>query len=242
MILAAGIGSRLRPITDKIPKALLPVHKRPLLDYAICYFRKYGIQEIIINVHHHSQQIIDFIEQKKYKDMRIVFSDETSMLLNTGGGVKKASWFFQGENDFVLMASDVITDMKLDEMIKAHHRTDADVTLAVKNRDTSRSLLFSADGLLAGWRNNQTGELKFTGQTTDFSYDAGFSGIHIISTKMFGYMPEDAFSITDFYLNIATQFPVKAFRHDKNTWLEFGRIAKIRQIENSGIVRKIVDW
>jgi N-acetyl-alpha-D-muramate 1-phosphate uridylyltransferase len=242
MILAAGIGSRLRPITDKIPKALLQVHDRPLLDYAICYLRKSGIREIIINIHHHAEQIVAFIEKQNYLDLHIEFSDERDKLLDTGGAIKKASWFFKGEDDFLLMASDVITNVDLCEFIQAHRQSKADVTLAVKDRETSRSLLFDDSGRLAGWRDNQTGELKFTGERKSYSFDAGFSGLHIISTHMLEHMPDEVFSITEFYLDIGDKFSIQAFRHDKNTWLEFGRISRIRQIEQSETISKIVDW
>ncbi len=242
MILAAGVGSRLRPITDKIPKALLQVHNRPLLDYAICYLRKFGVRDIIINIHHHAEQIVAFIEKQNYENLHIRFSDETDKLLDTGGAIKKASWFFDGEEDFLLMASDIITNVDLTEFIHAHRQAMADVTLAVKDRKTSRSLLFDDTGRLSGWRDNRTGELKFTGDNKTYAFDVGFSGLHIISTRMLNYMPDGAFSVTDFYLDVGNKFSIQAFRHDKNAWLEFGRISRIRQIEQSESINKIVDW
>lgn len=242
MILAAGIGSRLRPITDKIPKALLPVHGRPLLDYGICYLRKFGIRNIIINIHHHADQIVAFIEKQNYRDLHLEFSDESDKLLDTGGAIKKASWFFEGEDDFLIVASDIITNANLNELIHFHHQKKADVTLAVKNRETSRSLLFNDQGYLTGWKNNQTGESKFIGWDKTYALDAGFSGIHVISTNVLDHMPDGAFSVTEFYLKAGSDLSIKAYRHDKDTWLEFGRISRIRQTEQSEIIKKIVDW
>lgn len=241
MILAAGIGSRLRPITNKIPKALLPVHNRPLLDYSIGYLKKYGINDIIINVHHHAHQIIDFVQQKKYSNTRIEFSDETPALLDTGGGVKKASWFFEGESHFVLIASDIITNLNLAHLMIEHKKSNASATLAVKSRETSRSLLFDSDNNLAGWRDNRKGILKLVDNKQP-AFDAGFSGIHVISTGILDVMPEGPFSITDFYLDNADKLSIKAFRHDEDTWIEFGRIEKIHQLENSDTIEKTVNW
>lgn len=242
MILAAGIGSRLRPITNKIPKVLLTVHGRPLLDYAIKYLYKYDISSIIINVHHHAHQIIDYVRNQSYEGVHIAFSDETGLLMNTGGGVKKASWFFRDQPYFVLMASDIITDLNLTTVAQTHQQTGAAATLAVKTRETSRSLLFDGNDILCGWRDNRTGQIKYVNGKSGYQYDAGFSGIHVISTSLLHKMPDGPFSITDFYLQIADNQKIKAFRHDKDTWLEFGRIAKIKQIEQSGMVKQIVDW
>lgn len=233
MILTAGIGSRLKPLTDNTPKALVKVGDYRMLDLAIAYLQKHGVEEFVINVHHLADQMMEYAAEKRWQGVNISISNETDELMNTGGGIKKAAPFFNDDDAFVVMAVDVLTDLDLTSMIKQHQQTDALVTLAVKERKTSRDLMFDKVGLLAGWKHNETGETKLVaGRVQDKGY--GFSGIHVISTKLFSLMQENgAFSIVDLYLRLAESENIQRFDHTGGKWLEFGRAAQIETLVKS---------
>jgi MurNAc alpha-1-phosphate uridylyltransferase len=233
MILTAGLGTRLMPLTDKTPKALVKVGDYSMLDLAIMYFHKHGVDDIIINVHHFADQLMEYVSMKRWEGYKIEISNETDCLLNTGGGLKKASWFFEGEENFALMAVDVLTDLNLTKMIKQHKASNSLVTLAVKKRDTSRDLIFDAEGWLAGWKDNRNGETKVVeGKESQDGY--GFSGIHVINTKLFSEISEQgAFSIVDMYLRLAETEKIKSFDHSDGKWIEFGRVENIKNAKNS---------
>jgi MurNAc alpha-1-phosphate uridylyltransferase len=231
MILAAGLGTRLKPVTDTKPKALVEVGGIPMIELAIRYLKKYGIERIVINLHHFPNQIRLFLKEKNNFGLEILFSDESNALLDTGGAIKKASSILDPNSPFVLMAVDILTDLNLGAMIDFHKKNKPMVTLAVKDRPTSRSLLFGKDMQLEGWRNNQTGELKGV-ETDKNSIALGFSVIHIIEPAIFKLIHEEgAFSIIDLYLRIMKEHPILGFRHDIDTWLEFGKIQNIRELE-----------
>ncbi|MBN2485179.1 MAG: nucleotidyltransferase family protein [Bacteroidales bacterium] len=227
MILTAGLGTRLKPLTDKYPKPLIPVGGVTMLDISLAFLQKHGINQFIVNVHHLADQLMEFVAQKRWEGLQIEISDETGQLMDTGGGLQKAQWFFNSETDFVLTASDVLTDLNLSEMIKFHKETHALATLAVKERETSRNLLFDNSGQLAGWKNNQTGEIiQVPGKST--SKALGFSGIHVINAKLFNKLTESgAFSIVQAYLRLAATEKIMGFDHSNSKWMEFGRINNI---------------
>lgn len=227
MILTAGLGTRLKPLTDKTPKPLLNVGAHNMLDLCVAFLLKHGVNELIINVHHLADQLMEYVAQKRWEGLKIEISDETNELMNTGGGLNKASWFFDGEKDFVLMASDVLTDLNLSAMIDKHVNSKSLVTLAVKERKTSRDLLFDSMGLLAGWKNNQTGETKSVPGKIG-SKALGFSGIHVINTLLFNkFIETGGFSIIDAYLRLAEFEKIMAYDHSDGKWMEFGRIENI---------------
>lgn len=243
MILTAGLGTRLKPLTDKVPKPLIKIGEYHMLDLSIAYLTKYGIDEIIINVHHLADQLMEYVMGKRWEGYSIEISDETSKLLNTGGGLKKASWFFEGEQNFVLMASDILTDLDLSEMINEHRSGKALATLAVKERKTSRDLLFDSGNQLAGWKHNQTGEIKHVPGKEGIK-GFGFSGIHVINTKLFSKITEEgAFSIIDLYLRLAETEKIMGFEHSEGKWLEFGRLESLKNLESNSdfieLVKKI---
>jgi len=145
MILAAGLGKRLRPVTDTIPKALVEVGGRTLLEMAIIHLASSGVKEIIINVHHFAGQIIEYLEKKKNFGLDVTISDESDQLLDTGGGMKKAAWFFEKGEPFIVRNVDVISDLDLKTMMDHHLQSGAIATLAVRRRETSRYFLFDPD-------------------------------------------------------------------------------------------------
>jgi MurNAc alpha-1-phosphate uridylyltransferase len=223
MILAAGLGTRLRPWTDRKPKALLEYRGTTLLEYVIGRLREEGFDEIIINIHHFARSVIDFVESKKRFGIRIEFSDEREELLDTGGAIKKASWFF-GNEPFPVYNVDIRSDIDLRKMVRSHLEHKALVTLAVRDRVTSRSLLMDAAGTLRGWRDNRTGHTVMIRNRTEPLKPIAFSGVQVIDPALFAYFPpENRFSIIPFYLELAEKQPVHLYRHDRDEWIDMGR-------------------
>lgn len=242
MILTAGLGTRLKPLTDNTPKALVDIDGFAMLDLCIRYLHKHGVDEIIINVHHLADQLMEYVATKRWEGFKIEISDETEKLLNTGGGLKKASSFFDKEEDFVLMAVDILTDLDLTQMIAAHKEKDSLVTLAVKKRQTSRDLVFDSEGLLAGWKHNTTGETK-TVKGKQALEGFGFSGVHVISPKLFDLITEqENFSIVDLYLRLAESEKISAFEHSEGRWIEFGRVENIEKAKGNADFRALIDY
>ena len=190
MILAAGLGTRLKPLTDHKPKALLEWEGKPLLEHIILKLKSSGFTSIIINVHHHAEMIMDFIKHKDQFGIGIEFSHEKDELLDTGGGIANASWFFEKEA-FLVYNVDIFSDIDLRAMYEDHFKSGALVTLAVKERVTTRSLLMSEEGFLKGWRDNRTGETILTGASADGLIPIAFSAIHIMDPKVFTLFPKE---------------------------------------------------
>jgi NDP-sugar pyrophosphorylase family protein len=232
MILAAGLGTRLKPFTNKHPKALVTVNSKTILQRNIEYLASFGIKDVIINVHHFADQILNLIKNKKGFGSKITFSDETNEVLETGGGIKKAGWFFEKEKDpFVVMNVDVLTDMNLEEMILQHKKQNPLVTLAVTQRDTSRYFLFDELDHLCGWRNIKTGDQKMSREAEKITQKA-FSGIHVISPKIFTLIKrEGKFSMVDAYLELAKTQTITAFDHSGSKFIDVGKPESILKAE-----------
>jgi NDP-sugar pyrophosphorylase family protein len=232
MILSAVLGTRMRPFTDKKPKALIEIAGRPLLEIVITNLIKSGFDEIIINVHHFADQIIELLNLKNNFNIRIDISDERNELLDTGGGLKKASWFFDDGKPFLVHNVDIITDLNLKEMMKFHNERKALVTLAVRKRETSRYLLLDKSTFeLCGWTNVKTGEVKMaiSGRETN---RYAFSGIHIIDPVFFNLVGEKKkFYIIDEYLKLAKNSKIAGFDHSDSLWLDIGRPESLEEAE-----------
>ena len=229
MILAAGLGTRLKPFTENHPKALLPINGKTLLQRNIEYLQNYHIKNVVINVHHFAAQIINPVQQNNGWGSNVTISNETDMVLETGGGLKKAATFLQDSAEsFVLMNADMLTDLNLDELKKSHEQSGAIATLAVTNRSTSRYLLFDENNFLCGWRNEKTGEQKGKPGTKK-----AFSGIHIISPKIFDHIKEEGkFSMIDLYLRLANEgFKINCFDHSNGKLLDVGKPESIAVAE-----------
>ncbi len=210
-----------------------------LLEVAIRRLVAAGCRELIVNVHHFAEQIIEFLEKKEQFGIRIAISDEREQLLDTGGGLKKAAWFFEDGQPFLVCNADVLTDMDLALFYQKHLESGALATLAVRRRTTSRYFLFDEKMRLSGWRNSKTGEEKLVignsplvagiyfpvypiPQTAYLQY--AFSGIHAISPAIFDWMPDEAvFSIVDVYLNAASGGQVFGYDHSADKWLDVGK-------------------
>lgn len=222
MILAAGLGTRFKPWTDKHPKALALVNGKTLLQHNIAYFQKAGIYDVVVNVHHFADQIVEEIDRNKGWGSRITISDETDVVLETGGGLMKAAGFLQDES-FVLMNVDILTNMNLAEMIAAHKKLMPIATLATTERKTSRYFLFDDLNNLHGWRNTKTGEEKIM-RASVTSRERAFSGIHIIDPRIFSLIKMTGkFSMVDVYLSIAASEVVKSFDHSGSLFIDVGK-------------------
>jgi NDP-sugar pyrophosphorylase family protein len=239
MILAAGKGTRLAPLTENTPKALIKVQGVPLLQHCILYFKYFGISDIIINVHHLADQIIDFLALNNNFGLRIAVSDERDGLLDTGGGLHKARWFFDDGNPFFLATSDVITNLNLESLYSNHLLNKPLATLAVKQRPSTRELLFDQEYRLCGWRHTSTGETRWTRQT-DHPIQIAFSTIHVIEPALFDMVTEQgAFSMTDLYLRLAGKHTIRGFEHNESLWYECGRIENLDNLNNSKEIKHI---
>jgi len=231
MILAAGLGTRLKPWTDKHPKALALVNGKSLLERNVKYLQQFGIDNIIVNVHHFADQIIEAIERNEGWGSNISISDETDAVLETGGGLKKAASFFDDEKNFVLMNVDVLTDMPLDKMIAYHHSNSPLATLATTSRKTSRYFLFNENDELCGWRNVETGAEKIV-KASNVLHQKAFSGIHVINKKIFSLMDyEGKFSMVEVYLNAAKTEIIKCFDHSQSKFIDVGKPQSIVEAE-----------
>jgi mannose-1-phosphate guanylyltransferase len=227
MILAAGLGTRLRPLTENRPKALVEIAGHTLLEITLSRLRAFGIREVIINVHHHADMIIEYLRKNDDFGMRIVVSRE-EVLLDTGGGLKKAAYFFLEDSNsadqaFILHNVDVISTIDLQRIVRFHTENRALATLAVQDRKTSRYLLFDEQLQLCGRRSgrNQEAELVRSSQQVRA---LAFSGVHVISPRLLGIMIEEgAFSIITSYLHLAAQGEkILAFRADDYYWRDLG--------------------
>ena len=228
MILAAGLGTRLRPLTDLRPKALVEVAGRTMLEITLSRLRAFGIHEVMINVHHFPGMILDYLKANDNFGMRIEVSRE-DVLLDTGGGLKKASYFFQEDSNgietpFLLHNVDVISTIDLRRMVQFHTENQALATLAVQDRVTSRYLLFDGQLRLCGRRSGDDGKNELA-RSSEKVQALAFSGIHIISPRLFAMMSEEGvFSIITSYLRLAALGErILAFRADDYYWRDLGR-------------------
>lgn len=223
MILAAGLGTRLKPWTDKHPKALARINGRTLLEHQILYLQRYGIFDIVVNVHHFADQIRHAITENDGWGSKVEVSHEVEEALETGGGLKKAAPLLQGSPEIILMNVDILTDLDLQKLIHYHRKKNGIATLAVSNRQTSRYFLFDIEFRLSGWENKNTGIRKIVRNIPDLQEKA-FSGIQVMKSEIFKLLPaKEAFSMVDVYLSIAACHPVFGFDHSGGIFLDVGK-------------------
>ncbi len=229
MLFAAGLGTRLKPFTDHAPKALAEVNNKTLLEHNIRYLQRFGIYDVIVNVHHFAGMIEDVLYEHDNFGSNVVISDERQEVLETGGGLKKAAHFFEGEDSFVVMNVDVLTTLDLEKMLTAHAESRAMATLAVMNRESSRHLLFDAEMTLCGWTNNGTGEKRISRNATPLQPFA-FSGIQVLSGDVLKNIPFDGkFSLIDLYLHLAKTEILKGHDHSGNIFIDVGKPESIEK-------------
>ena len=230
MLFAAGLGTRLKPFTENHPKALAPVNGKPLLQRNIEYLKSFGINEIVVNVFHFADQIIDFLNQNDNFGITIHISDERPEVLETGGGLVNAKHFF--DEDFLVMNVDILTDLNITEFITAHQENNALVTLAVSDRNSSRKLFFDKTNALRGWKNlNSHEEIKCI-ETLDYCKELASSGIHLINPKVFEMISETGkFSIMKVYMELMKTETILGFDHSGGILIDVGRPSSVLEAE-----------
>ncbi|MDR0711002.1 MAG: nucleotidyltransferase family protein [Prevotellaceae bacterium] len=234
LILAAGLGTRLKPITDSLPKALATVGGVPLLEYNLKNLAAQGVTEFIVNVHHKADMIEDFLQSHKNFGLNITISDEREQLLDTGGGLKHAAWFFDDGKPFLIYNVDIITSLDVQRIYAHHLHSDALATLAVSYRSSSRYFLFDASHRLHGWRNVKTGEERRPLASAEKLIPLAFDGIHVVSPEILPLLHDltDKFSITDAYLTFAPSHIIMGYGMQGEEWLDAGTPGRLKEANN----------
>jgi len=235
MILAAGLGTRLKPITDDIPKALVEVNGKSLVEIAIRNLIENDFRRIIINVHHFADKVKEFISKNTFA-ADIFISDESDLLLDTGGGIKIAKKFFD-DSPILIHNVDIICDLDLKEFYQYHLSDDSIASLVVSNRKSNRYLLFNNDNILCGWQDVKKDEKIIVREELKLNQLA-FSGIHILNPQLIEEFPkEKVFSIIKAYLQIAEKEEIHAYVSDDMKWIDVGKIDSLEKAE--GLIKSI---
>lgn len=233
MIFAAGLGTRLKPLTDTMPKALVSVGGDPLLKHVIIKLKNAGFERVVVNVHHFAQQIIDYLAANNNFGLDIRISDESEMLLETGGGIKKAIPLFDADSPVLIHNVDILSNVDLSAFYDLSSNNNA--TLLVSERKTKRYLLFDEQMNLKGWTNVETGEVKSPYVPLDVEplQRLAFSGIHVISPSMFPCFDEmpQRFSIIDFYLKFCCNYPLRGYRKTDLRLMDVGKTDTLKEAE-----------
>ena len=238
MIFAAGLGTRLKPLTDTMPKALVPVGGKPLLGILIEKLKASGFTDIVINVHHFAQQIVDYVKHHDSFGLRIRFSEESEQLLETGGGIKHAAPLLtdeslEQESHFLVHNVDILSNVDLNGFYQQGRQYAA--LLLVSERDTQRYLLFDSDNRLVGWTNIKTGEVKSPYLHLDVASckKYAFAGIHMFSTALFPYFSQwsDKFSIIDFYLSVCDKAPIYGCPYPDLRLMDVGKLDTLEKAD-----------
>jgi MurNAc alpha-1-phosphate uridylyltransferase len=232
MIFAAGLGTRFKPWTDKHPKALALVNRKSLLQRNIEYLQQYGIKDVIVNVHHFAEQIIDALKKNNGWGSNITISDETNELLETGGGLLKAKDFFSTDEHFITVNADILTDLNLHKLIAFHKQQQSLISFGVTERKTSRYLLFDETNRFCGWRNVQTGEEKISIQKPNL-FQKAYSCVVVFNLAIFSLIPfTGKFSLIDVYLALASDNIIMGFDHSGDKLVDVGKPESIAMAES----------
>lgn len=231
IIFAAGLGTRLKPLTDKCPKALVKLNGKPLLWHSIMKLKLAGVTDITVNVHHFAESVISYLGSENF-GVSIHVSDESDFLLDTGGGIMKARPFLDGCEPFIACNVDVISSVDLNKVIEFHNENKPLVTLIVRKRETSRYFMFDQKMRLSGWKNMVSGEEIISNAGFQQSSPFAFSGIQVISPSIFNLITEDGkFSITPLYLRLAQQNVILGYDDHSDFWLDLGKPGQIEIAE-----------
>jgi NDP-sugar pyrophosphorylase family protein len=232
LIFAAGLGTRLQPLTLTKPKALVEINGVTLLEIAIRKLQSQGFSEIVINVHAFGSQIIDFIQSNSF-DAKIIISDERDLLLDTGGGLAKAMNCFSDNAPFLAYNVDIITNVNLAKFYQDHLSSKAIASVLVRERETSRYLLFDDKMNLSGWRNKATGEEIIVDENADNLKEFAFSGIHVVDPKISSYFPQNqnSYPIIPIYLSAAKNEIIKGVVDGNSSWFDVGKVSQLKEAE-----------
>lgn len=223
MIFAAGLGTRFKPWTDKHPKALALVNGKSLLQRNVEYLQQYNITDVVVNVHHFSDQVIDAIKKNNGWGSHISISDETDEVLETGGGLLKAKNLLQNEEPFITLNADFLTNLNINSLLAFHKNKQALISFGITNRKTSRNFLFDEDDRLCGWRNNATGQEKITVPKNNLK-EMAYSCVVVFNPQIFELIPQRGkFSLVDTYLSLAAEHPIYGFDHTGDKLVDVGK-------------------
>ena len=223
-ILAAGLGTRLKPITEHFPKALVEVNGKPLLQRLIEKMKHSGYTDIVINVHHFAEQVIDFLNANQNFGVRIQISDEREQLLDTGGALLKAKPLLENEPYFLLHNVDILSDIDFSKITEHHIKSKALATMAIRDRNSDRKFLFNEKLQLEGWQNTKTNEKILIENYSETLTPFAFSGIHVVDFNIFKFIKQTGkFSIIETYLDLSETYDIRGFRHDEDLWLDIGK-------------------
>lgn len=223
MIFAAGLGSRFKPWTDMHPKALALVNGKSLLQHNIEYLQQYGITDVVVNVHHFAGQVVEAVEKNKGWGSNIMISDESSDLLETGGGLLKAKSLLQGGEPFITLNADFLTDLNIDNLVAYHKNKNALISFGITNRKTSRYFLFDEDNRLCGWRNTNTGEEKISIVKSNLK-EMAYSCVVIFEPEIFELIPQcGKFSLVETYLSLAADHHIYGYDHSGDKLVDVGK-------------------
>lgn len=228
MIFAAGLGSRLREITETIPKALVNLNGKSALHRAVEYCTSKGFDDIIINVHHFADMVENEVDLLTGQGYRITISDERDKLLENGGGLFKARKFFN-DDPFLLYNVDIVTDLDLKAMYGFYKSVDCIATVAVRHRPGRRFLLIDTSGRMQGWCNNETGERIIPGKVMEGLSEIANSSVHIVNPEIFNYMHEGIYSMVALYLELAASHKIMTFKHDEGYWVDIGTPSNLEE-------------
>lgn len=235
MIFAAGLGTRLKPLTDTMPKALVPVASQPLLWHVVQKLKAAGFERIVVNVHHFAQQIIDYLQANNNFGLDVRISDETDGLLETGGGIKKALPLFDASSPVLIHNVDILSNVDLQALYAFAEQSATDALLLVSRRKTKRYLLFDDEYLLDGWTNIETGEVRSPYPSLDPTElkQLAFSGIHVLSPRVFPLFDEmpSRFGIIDFYLKYCHQCAFLGYEKKDLRLMDVGKLGTLSEAE-----------
>lgn len=229
MIFAAGLGTRLGEISRRMPKALIDINGKSILQIAVENVSRYGFDDIIVNIHHFADLMEKEVEKLRKLNFNITISDERKLLLETGGGLNKAAWFFD-KDPFLVYNVDIITDLDLSDLYRYHIEKGGIATIAVRDRPGRRFFLVNESGLLKGWCNNETGEKIIVESNHGVLTEKGFSGIHIINPEIFAHMVDGVYSITPLYLRLAKSYKIFTYGHDEGFWADIGTAENLEYV------------
>ena len=230
MILAAGLGTRLKELTNDKPKALVALNGKPLLQQCIENLIAQGFSRIVINVHHFGEQIIDFVMHQRF-DAYIQISDERDQLMDTGGGIIKATPFFKGTKAVLVHNVDIISDVNLQELSRQFIESEDDAWLFTQDRETNRKLLFRDDGQLIGWRNKADGNFKWVYDSFGEFKEMAFSGMHIFRSDLFSMFELKSLSVIDLYLKLAKNNRILSHPIQPDFWFDLGKPEQLQFAE-----------
>ena len=223
MIFAAGLGSRFKPWTDKHPKALALVNGKSLLQHNIEYLQQYGVSDVVVNVHHFADQIIEAVEKNRGWGSNIMISDESNEVLETGGGLLNAKNLLQDGEPFITLNADFLTDLNIKNLVAYHKNKKALISFGITNRKTSRYFLFDEENRLCGWRNTNTGEEKISIAKQHLK-EMAYSCVVVFQPEIFELIPQRGkFSLIETYLSLAATHPIYGFDHSGDKLVDVGK-------------------